>query len=136
MPEPGDPTEGRPPAVPGPMRLAAVVAVAQAVGLGLYAVVVLVQALSGDRSSVTSAVLLMALVVGWAAVLLLAARGLLRRRRWSRAPLVLSELLLLAVGIPLVQGAGARWAGVLLVVGGAVGLLSVLSPAVTAELEG
>ena len=72
---------------------------------------------------------------GWAAGLLLCARGLLRRRRWARAPLVITDLLLLAVGVPLVQGAGARWAGVLLVVGAVVGLLSVLSPAVTAELE-
>jgi hypothetical protein len=118
------------------MRVAAGVASAQGAGLGLFAAVVVLQALRGDRSSVTNVLLLVALLVAWAAALLLCARGLLRRRHWSRAPLVLSELLLLAVGIPLIQGAGPRWAGLLLVAGAVVGLLSLLSPAVTAELEG
>ncbi len=118
------------------MRIAAGVAFLQALGLGVFALVVVVEALRGDRSSMANALLLAALLLAWAATLALCARGLLRRRRWSRAPLVMSELLLLAVGIPLVQGAGARWAGVLLVVGAVVGLLSVLSPAVTTELEG
>ena len=118
------------------MRIAAWVALLQGVGLGVFALVVVVEALRGDRSSMVDALLLVSLLLAWAGAFVLCARGLLRRRRWSRAPLVLSELLLLAVGIPLVQGAGARWAGVLLVVGAVVGLLSVLSPAVTAELEG
>ena len=84
-----------------------------------------------------AALLIVLCCVGWAAASLLAARGLLRRRRWARAPLVLSELLLLAVGIPLVQGgrcalgrraARGRWS--------VVGCCRVLSPAVTAELDG
>ena len=50
------------------------------------------------------------------------ARGLRDRHRWARAPLLLSELLLVAVGVPLVQGGGvARWAGVALVVTGVGG---------------
>jgi hypothetical protein len=133
--EPGDPNAERGPVAPRSMRIAALVAVAQAVGLAVFAAVVVVQALRGDRSSVTNVLLLVVLLLAWAAALVLCARGLLHRRRWARAPLVLSELLLLAVGIPLVQGDGARWAGVLLVGGAVVGLLSVLSPAVTAELE-
>ncbi len=136
MLEPGDPDAEHRPLAPRVMRIAAGVAVLQALGLGVFAAVVVVEALRGDRSSMANALLLVALLLAWAAALGLCARGLLRRRHWSRAPLVMSELLLLAVGVPLVQGAGARWAGVLLVVGAVVGLLSVLSPAVTTELEG
>ena len=63
---------------------------------------------------------------------MLAARALRVGRRAARAPLVLSELLLLVVGVPLVQGDAARWWGLVLVVTAGVGVLAVLSPAVTA----
>jgi hypothetical protein len=133
--EPDDPDADPSRPAPVAVRVAAAVAGLQGLGLAVFAAVVVGEALRGDRSSVSGALLLVALLAAWAATLVLCARGLLRRRRWARAPLVLSELLLLAVGIPLVQGSGARWVGVLLVVGSVVGLLAVLSPAVTAELE-
>ncbi len=99
------------------------------------AVAVVVEAARGDRSTVGNVVLLALLLVAWAGGLAAAARGLLHRRRRARAPIVVSELLLLAVGFPLVQGTDARWAGVLLVVTCVAGLLAVLSPSVTAQLQ-
>ena len=120
---------------PRALEVAVVVAALEATALLVFGTAVLVQALRGDRSSALDAGLLVGLLVVWAAGLGWAARGLWHARRWARAPVVLSELLLLAVGIPLVQGEGARWAGVLLVAASVAGLVAVLSPAVTASLE-
>ena len=99
------------------------------------AVGIVVEAARGDRSSVSNVALLVGLLLVWAAGLALAARGLARRRRWARAPVLLSDLLLLAVGVPLAQGSASRWAGVLLVVVSAVGAVAVMTPPVTAALE-
>jgi hypothetical protein len=130
-------TGSDPAAQPRAVAVAAVVAVAQAVGMLGYAVLVVVQALRGDASSAGDATFLVVLVLAWGVALVVVARGLRDRHRWARAPLLLSELLLVAVGVPLVQGGGvARWAGVALVVTGAVGAVAVLSPSVTAVLDG
>jgi hypothetical protein len=126
------------PSTPTALRVVAAVALAQVLGLVAYAIVVVVAAVRGDESSAGNAALLAVLVLAWAVGLAVAARGLVDRRRWARAPALLSELLLFAVGVPLAQnGAGiARWAGVLLVVSGAVGTVAVLTPSVTAALDG
>lgn len=120
--------------LPPTIWLAAGLALAEAAGFLVYGAVLVVQAARGDRSSVGNVVLLIGLVLGWAAALAFAARGLWQRRRWSRAPLVVSQVLLLAVGVPLAQGTGARWVGVALVTVSAVALLALLSRAVTAQL--
>jgi cell division protein FtsW (lipid II flippase) len=130
--EPGGPASAQ--RLPRLLLVAVWVAVVQAAGLAVFAAAVVVQAVRGDRSTVENVALLALLLVAWAAGLLVAARGLLRLRRWARAPLVVCQLLLLAVGLPLVQGSGARWAGGLLVVSAAAGLVCVLSPPVTARL--
>ena len=109
--------------------------VLQGAALAGYALVVLVQAVRGDRATLLGAALLAVLLVAWGAGLGLAARGLWDGRRWARSPVVVTELLLLAVGIPLVQGAG-RAAGIVLVVVAVVELGAVLSPPVTRLLVG
>jgi hypothetical protein len=124
--------------VPAPDRpvalLVAVAALAlQIAGMAVYSVAVLVKAVSGDASSAQGAALLIALTLVWAGGLVLAARGLWQRRRWARSPAVVSELLLVAIGVPLVQG-GVGWVGVPLVVGSAVAVVALLTPAVTAAL--
>jgi hypothetical protein len=121
--------------LPTTLRTAALVAAVEALGLLVLAVAVVVQAARGDRASVSQALLLAALAVLWALALAWCARGLLRVRRWARSPVVLSQLLLLAVGVPLVQGPSGRWAGVLILVASVVGLLAALAPASTAALE-
>jgi hypothetical protein len=118
------------------VAVAALVAVLQAAGMVGYAVLVVVRAVRGDASSPGDAAFLVVLVLAWAAALVVAATALRHLRRPARAPLLLSELLLAAVGVPLVQGGGvARWAGVALVLTGVVGAAAVLSPSVTAALE-
>jgi hypothetical protein len=132
-----DPRTGSTPAaLPRAVAVAALVAVLQAAGMVGYAVLVVVRAVRGDASSPGDAAFLVVLVLAWAAALVVAATALRHLRRPARAPLLLSELLLAAVGVPLVQGGGvARWAGVALVLTGVVGAAAVLSPSVTAALE-
>ena len=87
-------------------------------------------------TSTANALLLDGLLVVWALGLAWSGRGLWRARRWSRSPVLLSQvLLLLAVGLPLVQGTYARWAGALIVLVSLVGLVTVLMPQVTAVLD-
>jgi hypothetical protein len=60
-----------------------------------------------------------------------------RARRWSRGPVVTTQLLaLLGPGIPLLQGDlwYARWIGVPLVAGSAVAIVLMLTPPVVAAL--
>ena len=124
----------RPPR-PATLLVAAVVAGAEAVGLLVLATAVVVQAARGDRASVSQALLLAALAVLWALSLAWCAWGLLRVRRWARSPVVLSQLLLLAVGVPLVQGSSGRLVGVLVLVASVVGLVASFAPSSTAALE-
>jgi hypothetical protein len=134
-PDPGEP-EPSPLQRPRQLVVATVVVVAQAVALLGFAGSVLVEAARGDRSSGLNAGLVAGLVGLWALALGWVARGLWRTHRWSRAPVVVSELLLLAVGIPLAQGGGSWWFGIPLVATGFVGLIAVLSRPVTAALGG
>ncbi len=64
------------------------------------------------RASIATAVF----ALSFALLLAAAARGLLRRQRWARAPVITVQLLvLLALAVPLLQ-AGTWWAGAGLVV--------------------
>lgn len=120
---------------PRPLLVAVGLLVLQGACFAGYALVVLVQAVRGDRTTLLGAALLALLLVAWGAGLALAARGLWAGRRWARSPVVVTELLLLAVGIPLAQGAG-RPAGIVLVVVAVAVLAAVLSPPVTRLLVG
>jgi hypothetical protein len=124
--------------VPAPDRPAALVVAAavvalQVAGFVAYVVVVLVKAVGGDASSAQGVLLLAALTLVWAGGLAVAVRGLWQCRRWARAPLMVSELLLAAVGIPLAQG-GEGWVGVPMVVVCVVAVGALLAPPVTAAL--
>jgi hypothetical protein len=79
------------------------------------------------------------LVVGFAALAALAlaliGRGLVRRRRWARAPAVLTQLLTIPVAVNTI-GNGVWWAGVPLLVCGAAGLVGLFAPSTTDALVG
>jgi len=81
-----------------------VLAAITAVGLLGYAVFVLEQAATQSADSDAGAAVVIGSVIVWIVVVALAARGLQRRRRWARSPLVMTYLLLLAVGWDLVHG--------------------------------
>lgn len=92
---------------PAALVVAVAITAAEVVGLLIYAVVIVVRALGGDASSPANSALLAALVLVWAAGLVVAARGLLGGRSWARSPLIVNQLLTLAVGVPLIQGSVA-----------------------------
>jgi hypothetical protein len=120
---------------PAALVVAAAVVLCEAAVLAGYALVAVAQGLRGDRSGPLGPALLAVVLLVWAAGLAAAARGLLRVQRWARAPVVVSELLMLAVGIQLAQGT-ARWAGWVLVAVTASALIAVLSPPATRALVG
>ena len=72
-------------------------------------------------------------VVGAAAVLVVAARALLRGQAWSRSLLVVAQLMAIVIGAPMAQG--GDWIGWLVVASGVGTLVLLLHPATTAALE-
>ena len=122
---------GRPPA----LLVAAVVAGAEALvlaGVAAYAVVV---TLTG-AGSLLDVVPLVVLPLAIAAGLTLAARGLLRGRRWARAPIITWQLFQLVLLQPaLDRPALLPWAVALVVVSVAT-VVAVLTPAARRATEG
>ncbi|MGW0118342.1 hypothetical protein [Streptomyces sp. NPDC003327] len=122
---------------PRPTRLAAAAAVAGTEALGLLAggAYMLVSSLTdggGDLTSgLTGAVTLLALGL----IPLAAARGLWRRRSWSRGPAVITQILALPVAWQMLQANSAMIpAGVALGVLALTGLVLLVSPATTEAL--
>jgi hypothetical protein len=107
-----------------------------AVGLLSYAGFVLEQAATQAADSAAGAAVVIGSVLFWATVVILASRGLWRRRRWARSPLVMTYLLLLAVGWALVHGSGPGVAiGVAILALAVAGLVVTLAPSVGAVLH-
>ena len=135
LPSGADPATGR--------RLAAVAAAivaAEAVALLVFAGYLLVNLVGGsEETTATSNTVIEIVAFAVMAVLLaLVARGVLRCRRWARAPLVVTQLLtLLGPGWNMLQGdLWYRWVlGLPLTVGAAVALVLALTPAVSAAIE-
>jgi hypothetical protein len=94
-----------------------------ALGLGLMADSVL-----GDPDNRVGAILIGVLAGMGGAGLLLCAWGLRRRRRWSRSPALVWQLLMIPVGWYQVQG-GLRWLGVPLVAISALAAVLLVVPA-------
>ncbi|KUL46682.1 hypothetical protein ADL28_34875 [Streptomyces violaceusniger] len=101
------------PTGPRPTRLtvAAVLAAAEGVVLLGFGVYVLIMGLTGDPESPQQAEMLGVTVVALALLPLLAARGLWLRRRWSRGPAMITQLMALPVAWTLVQNGGGLIAG-------------------------
>ncbi len=115
---------------PAALVVAVAITAAEVLGLAVYAVVIVVHALAGDASSPGNGALLAALVLSWAAGLVVAARGLVGGRSWARSPLIVNQLLTLAVGIPLIQGSVAL-VGFPLVVCSVVALVALVALSVS-----
>ncbi|MFJ1992692.1 hypothetical protein [Streptomyces asiaticus] len=96
------------PTGPRPARLtaAAVLAAAEGVVLLGFGVYVLIMGLTGDPESPQQAEMLGVTVLALALLPLLAARGLWLRRRWSRGPATITQLMALPVAWTLVQNGG------------------------------
>lgn len=120
----------------GPMRVAAAVLGVEAVALLVVAVVVLSYLLLGhhphdrlDAWAVVGFAVAGAVAVGTVAL------GFWHRRRWSRAPAVLIQLLSVPVAVNTI-GNGVWWVGVPLLVCGVAGLVGLFAPTTTRALFG
>jgi hypothetical protein len=119
------------PASPRTLGFAVGLGVATGCALVAYGLFELEQALTQSADSAAGAGLVITSFLGWGLGVLLAARGLTRRRRWARSPLVMTYLLLLAVGWALLHGTGLAVPVALLAFAVAlVGLFVMLTPSV------
>lgn len=126
-----------PPAGPRPARLTVAAALAAVEGLVLvgFGVYVLIMGLAGDPESPEQAETLGITVLALALLPLLAARGLWLRRRWSRGPAMITQLMALPVAWTLVQNGGGLIAiGVLTAVAAVTVLGLLINPTATEAL--
>ncbi|MGP3942238.1 MULTISPECIES: hypothetical protein [Streptomyces] len=125
------------PTGPRPTRLtvAAVLAAAEGVVLLGFGVYVLIMGLTGDPESPQQAEMLGVTVVALALLPLLAARGLWLRRRWSRGPAMITQLMALPVAWTLVQnGGGLIAAGVATAIAALAVMALLINPTATEAL--
>ncbi|MER6140671.1 hypothetical protein ABT174_11480 [Streptomyces sparsogenes] len=125
------------PAGPRPTRLtaAAVLAAVEAAVLVAMGVYVLVMGVTGDPDSPRQAEMLGVTVLALAALPLVAARGLWLRRRWSRGPAMITQLMALPVAWTLVSNGGGLIAvGVATAVAALAVLALLINPTATEAL--
>jgi hypothetical protein len=122
---------------PRPRRLTYAAALAALEGLALVVggVWMLVEGITGNpddrRSAVTAGITLVVLAL----LPLLAARGLLARRSWSRGPAVITQIMALPVAYNLLQADSvAVPAGVVIAVVAVAALVLLINPATTQAL--
>ncbi|MEU6511762.1 hypothetical protein [Streptomyces sp. NPDC046942] len=122
---------------PRPSRLtyAAVLAALEGIALVAGGLWMVVLSLSGDSSDRQQGVSLGITLVVLALLPLLAARGLLLRRGWSRGPAVITQLMALPVAYSLLQADSmAIPAGIALAVVAVAALVLLVNPATTRAL--
>jgi hypothetical protein len=122
---------------PRPRRLTYAAALAALEGLALVAggVWMLVEGLVGDPDDRPSAVPGGVTLIVLALLPLLAARGLLARRSWSRGPAVITQIMALPVAYNLLQADSvAIPAGIALAVVAVAALILLINPATTQAL--
>ena len=106
----------------------------EAAGLLAAAAFYLVELLVADAGDAVRALVTVALALAAGTGLALVARGLRRRRRWSRAPALVTNLILLPVAYGLVQG-GRWYVGLPLLALGVAVLVLLFAPATAAALD-
>lgn len=125
------------PAGPRPARLSAAAALTAAEGLALAALgaYMLIMGLAGAPDSAQQAEMGGLTVLALAVLPLVAARGLWLRRRWSRGPSLITQIVALPVAWTLVHGGGALIvAGVGLAAAALVVLVLLVNPTATEAL--
>ncbi len=125
------------PAGPRPARLSAAAALTGIEGLALAALgtYMLIMGLTGSPDSPQQAEMGGVTVLALAVLPLVAARGLWLRRRWSRGPSLITQIVALPVAWTLVHGGGALVAGgVALALAALVVLVLLVNPTATEAL--
>jgi peptidoglycan/LPS O-acetylase OafA/YrhL len=130
-----DASKAGPGALPLSVRIAAIVQLAEAVGILAAALIAGIDAISGKAYQHASGVAITVIGIATALALAYVARGLNSGRRWSRTPAVLTQLFIAIVAVYLVQAPRLEWGipAIVLAVGGigallAPGSLRVLTP--------
>lgn len=132
-----DAPAAREPAGPRPARLSAAAALTAVEGLALASLgaYMLIMGLTGVPDSAQQAEMGGLTVLALAVLPLVAARGLWLRRRWSRGPSLITQIVALPVAWTLVNGGGALIAaGVGLAVAALVVLVLLVNPTATEAL--
>ncbi|GGT81551.1 MULTISPECIES: hypothetical protein [Streptomyces] len=120
-----------------PARLTAAAAVAgiEALALLVGGLYVLVTGITGKPDDLTQAVTAGATLVALGLIPGAAARGLLRRKGWSRGPAIITQILALPVAWQLLQAnSGLIPAGIALAALAVTGLVLLVNPATTEAL--
>ncbi|GGY68727.1 hypothetical protein GCM10010326_73840 [Streptomyces xanthochromogenes] len=125
-------------AEPRPGRLTAAAALSALEGLALVAggLFMLVMGLTGKPDKPTQAEMGGLTLVVLGLIPLIAARGLLRRRSWSRGPAMITQIMALPVAWMFLNSDGAPWipAGIALAAVAITGLVLLVNPATTEAL--
>ncbi|MDW8807603.1 hypothetical protein P1P68_23135 [Streptomyces scabiei] len=122
---------------PRPGRLTAAAALAVLEGTALLAGggAMFVLGLGGDSDDLSTGVTGGITLVALALLPLIAARGLLLRRSWSRGPAVITQIMALPVAYNLLRvDSVAIWAGIVLAVVAVAALVLLVNPATTQAL--
>ncbi|MER0246966.1 hypothetical protein AAHZ94_34395 [Streptomyces sp. HSW2009] len=125
------------PSGPRPARLtgAAVIAAGEGVLLAAYGVYLMVMGLAGNPDSPKQAEILAVVFFALAVLPLTAARGLWLRRRWSRGPAMITQIMALPVAWTLLNSGNALIAGGVVVGLAAITALALLvNPTATEAL--
>ncbi|GGO85596.1 hypothetical protein [Wenjunlia tyrosinilytica] len=132
-----DPTPAGPASRPPTVTVAAAVAALEGAVLAAWAVYMMVEGVVGDPDDPMRAEVGGVAVLCIALMPLLASRGLLKVRGWSRGPVLVLQLLALPVAWTMAQnGGGMIAAGVGLGVVALVGAFTLIHPATTEALSG
>jgi hypothetical protein len=116
----------------------AVILAAEAIGLLIAAVVLLVDSLasSGGADVVGGGVALAVTAAVIAVGLLFTARGVLRAAKWTRPAAVVWQLVQILVGFDATQGPGGRYdLAALLVIPAVIAVVLLFTPSVTAAMR-
>ncbi|MGW2557877.1 hypothetical protein ACWCXB_01265 [Streptomyces sp. NPDC001514] len=123
---------------PRPARLTAAAAVCGLEALALIAggIYMLVTGLMGNPESTSQAETGGVTLIALGVIPLLAARGLLLRRSWSRGPAIITQLMALPVAWTLLRSSGTLLipAGIALAVVAVAGLVLLVNPSTTQAL--
>ncbi|MEU4495032.1 hypothetical protein OG729_13260 [Streptomyces sp. NBC_00210] len=130
-------TDQTPDQTPRPARIAVAAAVSGLEGLALVAggVYMLVMGLLGRPDSSSQAEMGGVTLIALGTIPLIAARGLLRRRSWSRGPAIITHLMALIPAWTLLRASGALIpVGIVLAAVAVTGLVLLVSPTTTQAL--
>ena len=120
-----------------PVTLTAAAAVEALEGLAMLAAgfYIGVETVAGSPNDRVSAIVLAIMAIGAGVAIVAVGRGLWQRRRWGRAPALLTQIFAVILGVSLIQG-GRQVPGGVLVALAAVGVVALFSPPSMRALDG